>query len=311
MADCKKCLKSFDTDKEFNSHLKDHSYRQAEYYQEYEPRYDLFDGSIIKFKNKVQYLSTDFNSRLNLKRWLEQASKEKALDYCKNLLKQRREKKNLIYTPTQIELRSIMSPPVHFLNNLFGGFYEECERMGFENKYSYPTEKMTYNFADKKDYKIYIDTREQRPLSFKRETEIKTLKFGDYSFSDDEISCSCYVERKAISDFIGTLSGGYDRFCREIERAQEAKANLIILVEESLENCLKFNALPHVFKKKTRVTPDYVFHNVRSVIQKYPSVQFLFVRGRDEASEIVEKLFACACDYKKIDLQLSYDLKLL
>ena len=311
MVNCKECLKAFETDKEFNSHLKSHSLRQAEYYQKYEPRYDLFDSSIIRFKNKEQYLSTDFNSRLNLKKWLEKVSKEESLAYCKKFLAQRKEKKNLIYTPTQVELRSMMSPPIHSLNNLFEGYYEECEKMGFKNKYLYPKGQMIYGFAYGNDYKIYVDTREQKPLHFKRQTEIKTLKFGDYSFSDHEATCNCYVERKALGDFIGTLSGGYDRFCREIERAQEAKANLIILVEESLENCLRFNSLPQVYKKKTRITPDYVFHNVRNIIQKYPFVQFLFVKNRDEASEMIEKLFTCGCGYEKIDLQLSYDLKLL
>ena len=43
-----------------------------------------------------------------------------------------------------------------------------------------------------------------------------------------------YIERKSITDFIGTMSGGYERFKREVERAREQDAKLIVLVEESL-----------------------------------------------------------------------------
>jgi len=311
MAKCKICQVDFATDKEFNSHLRSHSLRQAEYYQEYEPRRDLFDDSIIKFKNKEQYLSADFNSKANLKKWLESLSKQEAYKYCKDVLEKRKEKKGLIYAPTQVELRSIMIPPVSYLNGVFGGYYEECERMGFKNKYVYPSGKMVYGSTYGEDYKIYVDTREQRPLSFKRQSEIKTLKFADYAFSCDKSTCNCYIERKSISDLIGTLSGGFERFCREIERAWAAEANFIVLVEDSLDNCLKFNELSSVYKKQTRVTPDYIFRNVRDIIQKYPFVQFLFVHGRDVAAETVEKLFTCGCGYKKIDLQLAYDLKLL
>ena len=71
-----------------------------------------------------------------------------------------------------------------------------------------------------------------------------------------------------------------------------------------------FNYLPNVYKK-TRVTPDYIFHNVRKLIQAYPHVQFLFVKGRVEASEMIKKIFTCGCAYKKIDLQLAYDTKML
>ena len=71
-----------------------------------------------------------------------------------------------------------------------------------------------------------------------------------------------------------------------------------------------FNYLPHVYKK-TKVTPDYILHNVRKLIQTYPHIQFLFVKGRVEASETIKKIFTCDCVYKKIDLQLAYDKKML
>ena len=227
------------------------------------------------------------------------------------LLAKRKEKKNLTYSPTQVELRSILSPPVHYYNELFGSYYELCDSLGYENRFHNPRKISYGSIYDDPSYKIYVDTREKKPLKFKHfESEIKTLKFGDYALSSKEDTCNCYIERKAIGDFIGTLSGGYDRFTREIERAAEAEAQLIVLVEESFSNCLGFNYLPHVYKK-TKVTPDYIFHNVRKLIQTYPHIQFLFVKNRTEASETIEKIFTCGCAYRSIDLQLAYDTKIL
>ena len=311
MVKCAVCGKEFESDRQLHAHLKAHKLRVAEYYQTYYARYDKHDGSIIKFKNKDQYLSSDYNSRITLKKWLKEAPAEDAKAYCKELLVNRKEKKGLTYAPTQVELRTILSPPVHYYNELFGSYYELCESLGYKNRFHNPRKIVYGKIGDDPNHKIYIDTREKLPLKFKGlETEIKTLKFGDYALNNREMTCNCYIERKGIGDFIGTLSGGYDRFTREIERAAEAEAQLIVLVEESLSNCMGFNYLPHVYKK-TKVTPDYIFHNVRKLIQTYPHIQFLFVKGRVEASETIKKIFTCACAYKKIDLQLAYDQKML
>ena len=63
--------------------------------------------------------------------------------------------------------------------------------------------------------------------------------------------------------------------------------------------------------KKIKATPEYIFRNVREMIQKYKSVQFLFVKGRKEASEITKKILFSKGKCRDIDLQLAYDLKLL
>ena len=306
---CKICDKKFDSDRSLHSHLKAHEIRMVEYYQTQYPRYDKHDGNIIKFKNKDQYLSTDFNSRTHMRMWLKDQPKDKAIEYCKDLLIKRKNKKDLIYSPCQVELRSVMIPPIHFYNKVIGDYYELCKSIGLKNKYI-DVDGISYG-ASLKNQKIYIDTREQKPLKFKRETETKTLKFGDYALSDKEATCNCYIERKSVGDFIGTMSGGLERFKNEIERAKDADAYLVVLVEESLANCLSFNYLPHVYKKNTKATPEYIFRNVRDLIQEYPHIQFLFVHGRKKASEIVEKIFMCDCLYKKIDLQLAYDSKVL
>lgn len=308
---CQVCQLEASDDKSLHKHLKVHDLRIAEYYQKYHPKLDLHDKSLIKFKNKDQYLSSDFNTRQNLKSWLESVDKEEAKKYCAEILQKRKDKKKLIYTPSQVELRTTMFPLVHYYNSLFGSYYDLCEKLGFKNKYKFFDNVLLGKDFYNKSYSIYADTREQKPLKFNRNVEIKTLNVGDYSLSDSTITCNCHVERKSLSDFISTLSvKNFERFEREIERAAENNIYLIILVEDSLNNALSFRYLPYI-SKKIQVTPEFVFHNVRTLIQKHNHIQFLFVKDRKEASRVIERIFFSECEYQKIDLQSAYDLKKL
>ena len=149
------------------------------------------------------------------------------------------------------------------------------------------------------------------PLKFNLESEAKALKYGDYALSNKSLTCNCYIERKSLADFISTISVlNHERFCKEIERAEEDDANLIVVVEENLNRALSFRHLPHI-SKKIKATPEYIFHKVREIIQKYEHVQFLFVNGRKESVRVIEKIFFSGCIYKEIDLQLAYDKKIL
>jgi len=278
----------------------------VEYYQTHEPRRDLLTGELINFKNKDYYFSNDFNNKNSMKKWLSQQDSSIQKSYLKKFLVQRKEKHNLTYAPTEVELRSITSPPVPYYHKLFLDYYGLCGEIGLKNKYEYPKEELKSSIID--GFKIFIDTREQMPLVIDYPTEVKGLKFGDYAINDPENKC--YIERKSISDFIGTMSGGYERFCREIERSVAAEANLIVLVERPLQECLSFQYLNYV-SKKIKVTPEFVFFNVNELIEKYSNVQFLFVVGREECVRIIKKVFFSKGEYKKYDLQLMYDLKLL
>ena len=303
---CKACSEEFVSDASLHKHLKAHEMRIVQYYQTYYPRRDAYDNEMIKFKNKEQYFSSEFNSRTNLRMWLKAQTPEKAKEYCRGILVSRKNKKNLIFAPTQVELRSILSPPITYYNELFGDYYELCREIGFEIKHRNLIGAIDSVSSSTSERVIYVDTREQKPLKFNFPIEVKTLKFGDYSFSDREATCNCYVERKSLQDFIGTLSGGFDRFCREIERASDSDANLIVVVEISFNNVASFPYLREVHRK-TKATPEYIMHNVRDIIQKYPHVQFLFVAGRKESVRVIEKIFTCKCLYKEVDLQLAYD----
>ena len=321
---CKICDKEFPENKNLHLHLRKHKIRVVEYYQTHYPRYDLRDGNIIKFKNKDQYFSTDFNSKTNLKAWLKSQPRHLSKKYMRNFLISRKEKKGLAYSMGQVELRSLMAAPVQFYDEIFDdcitefshGYYALCHKLGFENKFDECDNIITGTEYDKSKYKIYIDTRERKPLKFDRDIEIQTLKFGDYTFSDQDVTCGCYIERKSLADFVGTLSGGYDRFSREMLRAHRAGAYMVVLIESKMSNATSFQFLrkagskDRVFKN-VRATPEFIMHNMRKIISDYPNCQFLFVDGRKEASRVIEKIFTCGCMYRTVDLQLAYDRKIL
>jgi ERCC4-type nuclease len=309
---CKECGKSFSSERSLHSHFKVHGLRVVSYYQKHFPRYDLYDGKIIKFKTKGDYFSREFNTRTNQRKWLESQKPEESREYLRGIIKKRIEEKNITVAPCQVELRTLMAPSIIFYEKFFNDYYELCSSLGLEKRYVQPKQTIVAKtYKNRKDLKVYVDTREQLPLKFNIPSESRALKFGDYALNDKSLTCNCYVERKTLADFISTISVmNYDRFCREIERAKEDDAQLIVLVEESLSNALSFPFLPHI-SKKIKATPEYIFHKVRGLIQKYDHVQFLFVDGRKEAVRVIEKIFFSECMHKKNDLQLAYDKKTL
>ena len=86
---CKIDGEKFDTEKKLHMHLRKHKMRMAEYYQKYYPRRDLLTGDLIKFKNKAHYFANYFNSRPNMKKYLESASEEDARKFCVQVIKDR------------------------------------------------------------------------------------------------------------------------------------------------------------------------------------------------------------------------------
>ena len=307
---CKVDGKEFKDDKALHMALKGYGLNKVKYYQKYFERRDLLTNELINFKTKEQYLNSDFNDKNNMKKWLKAQTPQKAQEYCKELLIKRKEVKNLTYSPTQVELRTIMAPSIIFYNTIFKDYYDICSSIGLENKFIHPN-LVGDHFKNKLTNKdtIYVDTREQSWLKFNIPFEIKTLGFGDYACSND--NCGCFIERKSLSDFISTLSvKNFDRFKNEIEKAKKNNSYIIVMVEEKLTSALSFQYLPHI-SKKIKATPEYIFHNVRELLQSYDNLQFLFVDGRGEMTRIIESIFASNCFYKKIDLQLAYDMKIL
>ena len=301
---CQGCGEAFSSADALHYHIKSHKLNQEKYYLKYYPRKDLFTQQPLHFKSRESYFANDFINRTNLKKWLEsrrEINTELVTDYCKDWLLNRKQLKSLIYAPSCVELKTLIAPPTEFYDELFGDYYSLCAELGFKNKYK----KLDKRIEDIKcDFEIIVDSREQRAISFAK-SRVEGLKYGDYGRSEED---KVRIERKSLSDFLGTIGAGLDRFEREIQRAQVANCHLIILVEEKFSNYFSFPYLPHI---RSKCTVDYISHNIRYLIQKYPNIQFLFADGRKEVARLIEKILFYQDKIINIDLQENYEKGLL
>jgi ERCC4-type nuclease len=199
------------------------------------------------------------------------------------------------------------------MTQLFESFYGELLKMGYLVKYE-PYYEISQTISHQTPT-ILVDTREQKPLEFRWGTEIATLNFGDYSciYRNDEgkgvEASDIFIERKSLGDFISSFGSSYKRLNSEFVRARKAGGRLVVLIESDISNALTLNGL--YVPRGMRVTPDFIFHNVRDLIQEFPNVQFLFVYNRKKATEIIQKIFASKGELLKFDLQLSYEKGLI
>ena len=94
---------------------------------------------------------------------------------------------------------------------------------------------------------IVIDTREQSPWSWAPSdatTEIRGLAAGDYALASDcesvrgraVLAVRFAIERKSLEDFLGTISAGWDRFLRQMDRMDAFPARVVI-VEGDFASC--------------------------------------------------------------------------
>ncbi len=135
--------------------------------------------------------------------------------------------------------------------------------------------------------KLIIDTREQRPLVFNHklitEVEVKGLPFGDYGAMSSDYQHPVVFERKSINDLYGTLSQGYERFKREIERAKEQNYRIIIIVEGSLKRILMGTAF-------SNRTPESIIYQLFTIRVRY-DVETVFCPTREDMSEFITQFY--------------------
>lgn len=305
---CKECNLDFRDDESLHRHLKAHKIKTADYYLKHFHRKDLYSNEPILYKNKEQYFNTDFLSKTNLRLWLKGQGKEVAKEYCKNLLIKRINDKNLKFSPTQVELKSLLIPSVNYYENLFNGYYKLCSELGLSLKFSSYPGLVSFPSILNKVKNIIIDSREQKRLNLNFPFEVNNLNFGDYSIDNPELNDMVFIERKSLPDFISTLGRGLERFTNEIERAQLNNAYLVILVEDTIEHAMSFNHLPYIHAK---IHPDCIFHNIREILQRYSNIQFIFSDGRREAARILKRILFEKGLAKNIDLELSYEIGML
>jgi len=277
--------------------------KQADYYTKYQPRKDWLTKEPIPFKNREQYLAAEFLNRDNLNKWIA-ANPAEGREWVVRWLAKRRDEKHLAFPPTQVEMASLIAPTIHSYER----YNVLCVEIGYEIRFD--------GVLDIKSLpptaSIIVDSREQKPLTLSVPTIRDKVNCGDYSLDPDH-DLGVYIERKSLNDFVGTLSdrktrgedSNLDRFTRELERAQECGAYLIVLVEDTLERTLDFDSLPEFSKLK--ISPDHIFKNLRDLLHRFVNLQALFVNGRGEAARAVVKLLAAGSSVKKTDLQFSYE----
>lgn len=136
--------------------------------------------------------------------------------------------------------------------------------------------------------KIIQDTREQAPLVFKhksiKEVIIKGLNIGDYGgVTDSGFEFPMVFERKSIGDLYGTLSQGYERFKKEIERAKVNNKQIIIIVENNLSRVLQGTGY-------SQRTPESLVYQIFTILVRH-GVQTVFCKDREETAEYITQFY--------------------
>lgn len=263
------------------------------------PRFDLLTKEILPYKSKEFYFSNFYANRRNLIKHFKQITKLEAYTITKSILENRIKFKSIEYAPSQVELRSLIAPSVILLKSLKINYEDIYNDLSLKPKYRYENIKLKkVNMPTE----IICDTREQNPLKFDGIICKKHgLKFGDYA-TTQELYNTISIERKSLSDFCGTLSKGFERFKKEILRAQNEKCNLLMVVEAKFNDINSINFLPQT--KWIKAKPEFLFSRLRELIQEYPNFQVVFVDDRKRASEII--LFSLAYGKRLFDYDVQF-----
>ena len=138
---------------------------------------------------------------------------------------------------------------------------------------------------------IIIDSREQTPLEFcECSTVREKLDVGDYGCRVDDKLLPIFFERKSIGDLYGTLSGGYKRFKKEINRASENGVMLILVIEAPLLKVLRG------FKHSTR-NPKSLIKQCFTLMVRHKVPCIFFKDSKDMAEYITQTFLAIEREY--------------
>jgi ERCC4-type nuclease len=129
--------------------------------------------------------------------------------------------------------------------------------------------------------KVIIDSREQAPFAFQHEkyagimVEAGTLDTGDYSLAG--LTDRVAVERKSLPDLVACLSGGRERFERELQRAAALEA-FAVVVESAWADLAGG-------KYRSQMNPHSACQSVLAFTCRY-RIPFLFAGSRSGAEYV-------------------------
>jgi len=304
--ECKECGQKFKTERSLHAHIKKHNLTVAEYYTKFFPRKNLLTGSLMPFKNKKDYFSKDFSNSSQLKAWFEREGVcDKTKEYILSKLKGIISDKELSLSPSHLDLILSELPTVDMYKLCFGSFSEACNLAGTKPRFPDNIVKGFFESQDNYDnMEIFIDTREQKPLNFNKSKSLK-LDFGDYTVGGTNYDYT-YVDRKSEGDFKSTMSVGFDRFKKELERARQFNSFLYIVVESNVEKIKKNNVFaPH----KSNLA--YIFHNAKLLMREYSDVsQVIFSGGRKASEYLIPRLLGFGKSLWTCDMQYFIDKRI-
>lgn len=135
--------------------------------------------------------------------------------------------------------------------------------------------------------KLKIDSREQLPLEFSNrvfdEVVVEGLPFGDYWAELEGKELPIVIERKALGDLFGTMTQGYKRFKKEMEKAKWAECHMILAIEGKLSDVF-------VGFKHSEFSGESMLKKLAMLRIRY-DLEVMFFDGRDEMRRWVEELF--------------------
>lgn len=304
-----------------HEHLKRFRVSREKYYTLYHARKDKHTGQALPFRDYEQYLTQDFATKVTLRQWLAKHPEE-GLAWSKAWLARRKKEKGLVYAPSQTELRTLQCPSMPYYEQVAqkeGGYYGVTKALGYTNRYEIST-KLTFNPLPSEAV-IIQDSREGEPITLPRATRVEALSVGDYALAPP-YDKGIRIERKSLSDMCGTLSqrkmerktkkgitehNSFDRFDRELARAQEQGLYVVMVVEASITDAQRFDYLPQT--QWVKASPKYLFHNLRTLLIRYPlTFQCVFADGRVEMARVIMRMFELGEQVKTTDLQYHLEI---
>ena len=299
---CKVCDADFDSQRALHAHIKSHNLFLAEYYCKYYPRYNLLTGEQLPFKKREDYFVKSFSTIKELNQWAGTANEKDVADYILLQLKNRIEGKKLTRGPSHLELELYSLPSIELYKRFFGSYSKACLTAGVKPLfYKNITEGFFQDDPSISQVEVVVDTREQKPLDFVNPKVMK-LDFGDYTTTGENYT-KTFVDRKSESDFKSTMSTGFDRFTKELERAKQFNSYLYIVTESSIEK-IKRNNNYSTHKSKL----DYIWHNMRVLSHEFADTcQFIFAGDRTASKKIILKLLTSGDNLWNTDVQYFID----
>ena len=301
------CKYSSSNKEDFIEHVKkNHGIKIDQYFKLHLNKCDLLTNEAIQYKSFEQYLLTDFVNKKNLLTWLKKEKGGASPGYLLNKIQDHFSIKSVVYFPSSSEIRTVSYlPSIKTYEFFFKDLNSFIDSTSLIRRYNYNINELNLNNISKEN--IIVDTREQKPISFKgREILVEKLDFGDYSIN--KLVC---VERKSLNDLVSTLSSGYERFNNEIKRCKDAGGYLVVVCDSDINKFLSFNYSR--VGKFAKASPEFIFHRFRDICRNFPdTLQFCFSGGRSASSKLIPIILSLSIDeVSKIDFQYIIEKKII